>query len=390
MRMLYICTVFSLPAMSPATRKIIHCDADCFYASVEMRDDPSLRGIPLAVGGQPDQRGVVATCNYEARAFGVRSAMPSAQAVKLCPDLRIIPPSMARYQEASRRIMAIYRDYTDLVEPLSLDEAYLDVTLGDRCEGSATLMAREIRARVAAEVGLTVSAGVAPNKFIAKIASDWRKPDGLFVVKPAEVDAFVAALPVERLFGVGKVTAEKLRALGVDSCADLRSHSLTGLIERFGVFGQRLFERCRGIDTREVSPDRERKSISVETTYTRDLRTLADCEAALDPLLRLLAERIERARRNEPFAIAKVFVKIRFADFSRTTAEAGALGVDARQCRELLAEAVGRKRRPVRLLGVGVRMLDAEATRQLRLFDDWDAVERTMSTNAGDNAASQA
>ncbi len=186
------------------------------------------------------------------------------------------------------------------------------------------------------------------------------------------------------------MTAEKLRALGVDSCADLRSHSLTELIERFGVFGQRLFERCRGIDTREVSPDRERKSISVETTYTRDLRTLADCEAALDPLLRLLAERIERARRNEPFAIAKVFVKIRFADFSRTTAEAGALGVDARQCRELLAEAVGRKRRPVRLLGVGVRMLDAEATRQLRLFDDWDAVERTMSTNAGDNAASQA
>ncbi|MDR3396311.1 MAG: DNA polymerase IV [Pandoraea sp.] len=376
--------------MSSSTRKIIHCDADCFYASVEMRDDPSLRGIPLAVGGQPDQRGVVATCNYEARAFGVRSAMPSAQAMKLCPELRIIPPTMSRYQEASRRIMAIYRDYTELVEPLSLDEAYLDVTDSEHCDGSATLIAREIRARIAAEVGLTVSAGVAPNKFIAKIASDWRKPDGMFVVKPAEVDAFVAVLPVERLFGVGKVTAEKLRALGVDSCGDLRSHSMADLTERFGVFGQRLFERCRGIDTREVSPDRERKSISVETTYTRDLRTLAECETALEPLLRQLFERIERARRSEPLAIAKVFVKIRFADFSRTTAEAGALGVDAVQCRELLAEAVGRKRRPVRLMGVGVRLLEAQAARQLRLFDDRDDSTSLIAPPTGDNAASQA
>ncbi|QBC33812.1 DNA polymerase IV [Pandoraea sp. XY-2] len=376
--------------MSSSTRKIIHCDADCFYASVEMRDDPSLRGIPLAVGGQPDQRGVVATCNYEARAFGVRSAMPSAQALKLCPELRIIAPTMRRYQEASQRIMAIYRDYTDLVEPLSLDEAYLDVTHSERCDGSATLIAREIRARVAEEVGLTVSAGVAPNKFIAKIASDWRKPDGMFVVRPAEIDAFVAALPVERLFGVGKVTAEKLRALGVQSCGDLRSHSMADLAERFGVFGQRLYERCRGIDTRDVSPDRERKSISVETTYTRDLRTPADCEAALEPLLRQLSERIERARRSEPLAIAKVFVKIRFADFSRTTAEAGALSVDAAQCRELLAEAVGRKRRPVRLMGVGVRLLEAQAARQLRLFDDEVDTTRLTLPGTGDNASTQA
>lgn len=388
--MLYICTVFSPPAMSSPIRKIIHCDADCFYASVEMRDDPSLRGIPLAVGGQPDQRGVVATCNYEARAFGVRSAMPSAQAIKLCPALRIMPPRMSRYQEASQRIMAIYRDFTDLVEPLSLDEAYLDVTDSAHCNGSATLIACEIRARVAAEVGLTVSAGVAPNKFIAKIASDWRKPDGMFVVKPAQVDAFVAALPVERLFGVGKVTAEKLRALGVDSCGDLRSHSMANLTERFGVFGQRLFERCRGIDTREVSPDRERKSISVETTYTRDLRTLAECETALEPLLSQLFERIERARRSEPLAIAKIFVKIRFADFSRTTAEAGALGVDPLQCRELLAEAVGRKRRPVRLMGVGVRLLEAQAARQLRLFDDEQSCTSLTAPPPGDNAASQA
>ena len=212
----------------------------------------------------------------------------------------------------------------------------------------------------------------------------------MFVVKPAQVDAFVAVLPVERLFGVGKVTAEKLRALGVDSCADLRTRSLVDLTERFGVFGQRLFERCRGIDMREVSPDRERKSISVETTYTRDLRTLAECETALEPLLRQLSERIGRARRAEPLAIAKVFVKIRFDDFSRTTAEAGALGVDPVQCRELLAEAVGRKRRPVRLLGVGVRMLEAQAARQLRLFDDWEDGMQLTSSASGDNAPSQA
>ncbi|GAB3625602.1 DNA polymerase IV [Pandoraea terrae] len=357
------------------TRKIIHCDCDCFYASVEMRDDPSLRGRPLAVGGQPDQRGVIATCNYEARAFGIRSAMPSGQAVKLCPDLLILPPAMERYREASQRIMAIYRDYTDQIEPLSLDEAYLDVSDSGRCGGSATLIAREIRARIAADVGITVSAGVAPNKFLAKIASDWRKPDGLFVIRPDDVDAFVAALPVERLFGVGKVTAERLRALGVDTCGDLRTHALADLCDRFGVFGQRLYERCRGIDTREVCPDRERKSISVETTYTRDLKTLADCEAALQPLLRQLDERIVRARRGEPLTIAKVFVKIRFADFSRTTAEAGALGVDPEQCRQLLGEAVARRRRPVRLLGVGVRLLDAGAARQLRLFDDLPAAE---------------
>lgn len=371
--------------MTPNLRKIIHLDADCFYASVEMRDDPSLRGIPLAVGGQPDQRGVIATCNYEARAFGVRSAMPSSQALKLCPSLRIVRPSMDRYREASQCIMAIYRDYTELVEPLSLDEAYLDVTDSERCHGSATLIAQEIRARVATEVGLTVSAGVAANKFIAKIASDWRKPDGLFVVRPADVDAFVAALPVERLFGVGKVTAEKLRALGVDSCCDLRSHPLTDLTERFGVFGQRLYERCRGIDTRDVTPDRERKSISVETTYTRDLRTLDECSAALAPLLVQLHERIARARRGEPLSIAKVFVKIRFADFSRTTAEAGALGVDPAQCTQLLTEAVGRRRRPVRLLGVGVRLLEAGAARQLRLFDDDDAGGDPVGDAMGDD-----
>ncbi|MDR2032082.1 MAG: DNA polymerase IV, partial [Azoarcus sp.] len=211
-------------------RKIIHCDCDCFYAAVEMRDDPSLRGKPLAVGGRPEARGVIATCNYEARAFGVHSAMSTAHALRLCPRIILLPPDFRRYRAASRQILAIYRDYTPRVEPLSLDEAYLEVSGLERCQGSATRMAEEIRARIRAEVRITASAGIAPNKFLAKVASDWNKPDGQFVVRPQEVDAFVAALPVEKIFGVGKVTAARLQKCGVRTCGDLRAWDLARLI----------------------------------------------------------------------------------------------------------------------------------------------------------------
>ena len=232
----------------PRMRKIIHCDCDCFYASVEMRDDPSLRNRPLAVGGRPDQRGVIATCNYEARRYGVHSAMSSALAMRKCPDLLILPTAMDKYRAASRQIMAIYRDHTPDVEPLSLDEAYLDVSGSERCQGSATLIAREIRQRVFDTVGVTVSAGVAPNKFIAKIASDWNKPDGLFVVRPHEIDAFVAALPVRKLHGVGKVTATRLDRLGIQTCAQLRDWPLIDL--------HREFRRVRAAVVRTVARDR--------------------------------------------------------------------------------------------------------------------------------------
>src|SRR5688572_8550149 len=245
-------------------RKIIHCDCDCFYAAIEMRDNPALREVPLAVGGRPDQRGVVATCNYEARRYGIHSAMATAQALKLCPHLVVIPPAMDKYRAASKQILAIYHDYTDLVEPLSLDEAYLDVSESTHCKGSATLIAQEIRQRIFATVGITASAGVAPNKFVAKIASDWHKPDGLCLVRPDEVDAFVAALPVKKLHGVGKVTAAKLNKLGAETCGDLRSWTLADLEQHFGRFGTRLHDLCRGIDEREVSTSRERKSISTE------------------------------------------------------------------------------------------------------------------------------
>ena len=360
-------TVTGNDANVGSPRKIIHCDCDCFYAAVEMRDDPGLRGKPLAVGGQPDTRGVVATCNYEARRFGIHSAMAAAQALKRCPDLIILPPAMEKYRVASRQILAIYRDYTALVEPLSLDEAYLDVSGVERCLGSATLMAQEIRGRIARDVGITASAGIAPNKFVAKIASDWNKPDGQFVVRPEEVDAFVAALPVGKLFGVGKVTARKLQDLGAHTCGDLRAWSLVDLLHNFGSFGQRLFELCRGNDQREVSPSSERKSVSVEETYARDLPDLSACRAELGQLLEMLAARVQRAGAEE--AIRKLFVKLRFADFRGTTAECVGTRIDAGQCYTLLETAYRRGAKPVRLLGVGVRLAEPRTDDQPALFE---------------------
>jgi DNA polymerase-4 len=349
-------------------RKIIHCDCDCFYASVEMRDDPSLRGRPLAVGGRADQRGVIATCNYEARRYGIHSAMATAQAVKLCPDLILIPPNMEKYRIASRQIMDIYRDYTDLVEPLSLDEAYLDVTNSPHCKGSATLIAQEIRRRIFETVGITASAGVAPNKFVAKIASDWNKPDGLFLVRPGEVDAFVAALPVKKLFGVGKVTAAKLHSLGAQTCGDLRDWNIDKLQQHFGSFGARLYDLCRGIDYREVNPVRERKSISTEETYTPDVPDLAGCLVLLPDLYEHLLGRIKR--NNAEKFINKLFVKIKFADFQRTTVECVGYAPNMETYRRLMETGWLRASRPVRLLGVGVRLSDTETVEQLSLFDE--------------------
>jgi DNA polymerase IV len=349
------------------TRKIIHCDCDCFYAAIEMRDNPALRNVPLAVGGRADQRGVVATCNYEARRFGIHSAMATAQALKRCPDLIVMPPSMEKYRIASRQILAIYRDYADIVEPLSLDEAYLDVTLAARSKGSATAIAEEIRARVAKTVGIIVSAGLAPNKFLAKIASDWRKPDGLFAIKPAAVDTFVAALPVKKLHGVGRVTAEKLNRLGVETCADLRNWSLPQLQRHFGKFGERLFDLCRGIDHRPVCATREAKSISVEETYAVDVPDLDACRQQLPQLIEKLLGRIQRA--NSEQHTGKLFLKIRFADFQQTTIECLALKPQPALFEKLLSTGFQRGQKPVRLLGIGVRLRDDLSQYQLTLFN---------------------
>jgi DNA polymerase-4 len=337
-------------------RKIIHCDCDCFYAAIEMRDDPALRGRPLAVGGKAETRGVIATCNYEARAFGVHSAMSTARALRLCPQLLLLPPDFCRYRETSQKILAIYHDYTPRVEPLSLDEAYLDVSGLERCQGSATRMAEEIRARIRDEVRITASAGIAPNKFLAKVASDWRKPDGQFVVRPQDVDAFVAALPVGKIFGVGQVTAARLQKRGVRTCGDLRAWDLVHLVGEFGRFGTTLYQLCRGIDERPVRPDRLRKSLSVETTYPSDLPNLAACHAELPALIAEFRRRL--ARLPAPRPLHKAVVKIKFADFSQTTAECTSVTPGEAVWTALLDEAWARRERPVRLLGVGVRFVE--------------------------------
>lgn len=348
-------------------RKIIHIDCDCFYASIEMRDHPALADKPLAVGGSADRRGVVATCNYAARAFGVRSAMSSRHALTLCPSLVIVKPRMEAYKAVSKQIHAILRDYTELIEPLSLDEAYLDVTASPHFAGSATRIAQDIRRRVAEELHITVSAGVAPNKFLAKIASDWRKPNGLFVITPDEVDAFVAALPVNKLHGVGKVTAAKLHRLGIQTCADLRQWTKLALVQEFGSFGERLWQLAQGEDERPVRVDRQRQSISVEHTFDQDLPDLAACLARLPKLLDELTVRI--AKLDSRYRADKPYVKVKFHDFTQTTLEQAGAGQDLDSYARLLGVAFARGNKPVRLLGVGVRLVDMrEANEQLSLF----------------------
>lgn len=348
-------------------RKIIHVDCDCFYAAIEMRDNPALASKPLAVGGSADHRGVIATCNYEARAYGVRSAMSSRHALKLCPDLTIVKPRMDAYKEASREIHTILRDYTELIEPLSLDEAYLDVSQSTQFSGSATLIAQDIRRRVSNRLHITVSAGVAPNKFLAKIASDWRKPNGLFVITPAEVEDFVAQLPVNKLHGVGKVTADKLGRLGITDCLSLRDWNKLALVREFGSFGERLWSLARGIDDRVVQNDSRRQSVSVENTYDADLPDLASCLEKLPELMDTLTGRM--ARIDSSYRPGKPFVKVKFHDFSQTTLEQSGAGRDLDSYQQLLTQAFARGGKPVRLLGIGVRLVDLRgAHEQLELF----------------------
>jgi DNA polymerase-4 len=335
-----------------------------------MRDDPSLRDLPIAIGGKSDRRGVVATCNYKAREYGVRSAMPTGQALRLCPDLVVVPGTMSKYRTAAQHIREIFYRYTDKVEPLSLDEAYLDVTDCNECQGSATLIAQEIRQVIAREVGVTASAGVAPNKFLAKVASDLNKPDGQYVITPSEVDAFVVRLDVKRLFGVGKVISDRLRRLGIATCGDLRQRSVVELVEYFGVFGRRLHDLSFGRDDREVKSDSRRKSLSVERTYSDDL---ADLPAILRKLPDLLVELRSRLRRvDADYLVIKQVVKIKFHDFTITTVERQVVrGLPIEAFEELCIQAWERGGRPVRLIGVGVRFLDTRdegRAVQLELF----------------------
>jgi DNA polymerase-4 len=295
--------------MSTAMRKIVHVDMDAFYASVEQRDDASLRGKPVVVAWR-GARSVVCAASYEARRFGVRSAMPAVRAERLCPHAIFVPPDFSRYRAVSKQVREIFLRHTRLVEPLSLDEAYLDVTAPKSQLDSATAIAKSIRAAIADETSLTASAGVAPNKFLAKIASDWRKPDGLFVVRPHEAEAFLAPLPVAKIPGVGKVMDGKLAALGIRTCADLRLRDVRDLERRFGRYGRRLHELARGIDERPVDPDQPVQSISTEDTFERDLPL-----SELEPTIRTLAAKTWAASRKTERIGRTVVLKLKTTDF---------------------------------------------------------------------------
>jgi DNA polymerase-4 len=290
-------------------RKIIHIDMDAFYASVEQRDDPQLRGKPVVVAWRGN-RSVVCAASYEARKFGVRSAMPAVRAERLCPGAVFLPPDFPRYRAVSRQAREIFNRHTDLIEPLSLDEAYLDVTQNKMGISTATQVARTIREQIRTELSLTASAGVAPNKFLAKIASDWKKPDGLFVIQPEEIDSFLSPLPVGRLPGVGKVTEEKLKAMAIDTVAHLRKLELPTLESRFGRYGVRLYDLARGVDETDVIPNRPTQSISAEDTFERDVLL-----SEMEPMIRKLAEKTWEVSRNEPRPARTVVLKLKTTAF---------------------------------------------------------------------------
>ena len=362
----------SAHSTDPVTiRRILHCDMDCFYAAIHMRDDPALRGKPVVIGGSPSGRGVVAAASYEARHFGIHSAMPAAQAVRRCPQAIFLKPEFPRYRDESQAIFAIFRELTPLVQPASLDEAYLDVSEYLEPHGSATAVAREIRRRVRAERDLTVSVGVGPNRLIAKIASDFDKPDGLTVVKPQRVQSFLDPLPVRRLHGVGPATEKALGKLGVTTIADLRGIELETLRRRFGRHGQGLYDYSRGIDERPVRTDRERKSLGHERTFASDIVSLEEMDAQLDGLSQRVASGLERRQ----ISARTITVKVRYPDFTtltrsrsleRPTASAELI---AKIARELL-RMTDAETRNVRLLGVTGSGLSTgdDGPKQLGLF----------------------
>lgn len=347
------------------SRKIIHIDMDAFFASIEQRDHPELRRRPLIVGGDPDGRGVVAACSYEARTFGIHSAMACSQAQRLCPQAVFVRPRMSRYQEVSRSIMALFRKYTDLVEPLSVDEAFLDVTANLHGEPSATRIAQQLRHDILTTTGLTASAGVSCNKFVAKIASGHNKPDGLTVIPPERTQAFIATLPIGSFFGVGKVTERKMHGLGIRTGRDLLHFSRRQLVDQFGKTGLFYYQIARGLDTRPVEPVRIRKSIGSETTLARDLLALEQ----IMPVVTDQAHRVARILKEKQTGGRTLTLKIRYSDFTTITRSSTvptgfftAQDMLARLPRLLAATEAGQRR--VRLLGITISQLTGPQERQ--------------------------
>lgn len=353
-------------------RKIIHIDMDAFFASVEQLDNPELKNKPVAVGGS-GERSVVAAASYEARKFGVRSAMPSVTARKLCPHLIFVNPRFERYHEVSSEVFKIFREYTDLIEPLSIDEAFLDVSTDKKSIGSATLIAKQIRSKIREQTGLTASAGISVNKFLAKIASDIKKPDGLFVIPPEDAAGFIEALPVEKFYGIGRVTAEKMHKLGIHYGRDLKVWDLASLVRNFGKAGMFYFKIVRGEDSREVETDLERKSVGTELTFDKDLTTRFEIVAELYKIERELMRRLEGSSASG----RTVTLKIKFDDFRQIT-RSKTLQNYIRDFETLHREVVNIRKSielegtRIRLLGVSISNLETEdcGDRQLYLFEE--------------------
>ena len=357
-------------------RKIIHVDMDCFFAAVEIRDNPVLLNQAVAVGGNRDRRGVISTCNYKAREFGVRSAMSTAMALKLCPGLVLMDSRMPVYAGISQQIRAIFHKYTDLVEPLSLDEAFLDVTDCTQCHGSASLMAQQIRQEIFEATGLTASAGIAPNKFMAKIASDLNKPNGQYLITPDDVDEFSKNMPLNKISGVGKVTFSKLEQFGLLTGNDIRQADPDFINRHFGKLADVLIKRCNGIDNNAVVSNRVRKSVGVERTLPNDITTLPECERIIERLYPELVRRFEKS--DDDLIIHKQGIKLKFEDFKSTTVEQTSDTADYDVFMSLLNEALTRgEGRKVRLVGLNLGLRpeqnlvvnDIEDKEQLDLFE---------------------
>ena len=345
-------------------RSIIHLDMDCFYAAIEVRDRPALRGKPVGVGGTRDRRGVLTTCNYEAREFGVHSAMPTFMALQRCPNLIVLPTRFDVYRREAAVIRGILHRFSSLVEPLSLDEAYVDLTAHP---GAPAAVAKVIRDMIFQKTKLTSSAGIGPNKLIAKIASEVKKPNGQLEVKPEQVPDFIEKLSVRKIWGIGAKTERKLEELDVKTCGELQQFARAELVDLFGKFGIELYDLCRGIDHRPVEPDRPRKSLSTEETFSIDLTTLEQCEERLEELFEQLMA--DLAQKEAARTITKIFVKLKFADFTRTTVERAGLEPSLDAFGSLLAEGFARTGKNVRLLGLGVRFAEtAPADTQMPLL----------------------
>ena len=346
---------------SAPIRKIIHIDMDAFFASVEQQDNPELRGKPVAVGGN-SERGVVAAASYEARKFGVKSAMASSIAARQCPNLIFVPPRFDRYKEISSVIREVFFEYTDLVEPLSLDEAYLDVTTNKPGLASATHIAKEIKQKIKERTGLTASAGISYNKFLAKIASDMDKPDGLYVILPKDAMEFLRTLKVSKFFGIGKTTAEKMKMAGIFTGGDLRKKSLEDLTLRYGKSGSYYYQICRGIDNREVQPDRERKSISAENTFEKNLMSLKEIKEEITNIAQTTYRRYEKIGKTG----RTVTIKVKYGDFKQIT-RSNTLSTNISSLDQLLEAALGLlnsnllNEAGIRLLGVGISNFHEEA-----------------------------